>query len=543
MKRLATIVISIVTSLVTALLVVWFSPALVEDVPSPQRLLLRAQNALSTTPARAQGSFRVVVCWLENDWSGRDTRNVEAAFSGIEGISLVVSAEIITASGAADEWRPGMQLRARGVLERWNADVAVVGRVKQSGETLALWFVPRQGQGTLGRADRPYSLEEATLGADFHEDLRTQLTVMAWNAVAPLADAEPRGRLFETGLQAAAEKLSRLLATPTIRRSEHRAALYVALGDAFSTLGEREPGTGRLEQAAQAYRDSLAVYSRAREPLRWAKAQHSLGLAMAALANREGGAERPRQAVAAYCAALGVFSREHNPRSWAAVHGNLGTVLKRLGELETGTARLEQAIAAHRAALEVFTRERAPDDWAFAQDNLGNVLSILGERTNSTALMEQALDAHRAALEVLTRDRAPLSWATVQHNLGITLMVLARLTNDAALLERSADAFRAALHERTRERAPLDWAVTQNALGKALHRLGERTGNRRFLSKPVTPIAPRWKCSEPWARRVTGTWTWTWHGTTSKKFSAHCENLLRALLSGRSPANEFEVDP
>lgn len=310
MKRLETIV----TSLVTAALVVWFSPALVEDVPSPQRLLLRVQNALPTEPTRAQGSFRVVLCWLENDWSGKDTRNVEDAFSGIEGITLAVSAEKITASGAADEWRPAMQRRTREVLEKWNADVAVVGRVKQSGETLALWFVPRQGQGTLRRGDRPYALEEATLGADFHEDLRTQLAVMAWNAVAPRADAEPRARLFETRLQAATDKLSALLATPTIRRPEHRAALYVALGDALSTLGEREPDTAHLEEAVQAYRRVLTMYSREREPIQWARAKHSLGLALAGLAGREGGTERPVQAVAAYRAALeSLFPRTQSP--------------------------------------------------------------------------------------------------------------------------------------------------------------------------------------------------------------------------------------
>ena len=61
------------------------------------------------------------------------------------------------------------------------------------------------------RGDLDYTLEKATLGADFREDLRTQFAVMAWNAVAPLADVETRGRLFEKGLQTATEKLSRLL--------------------------------------------------------------------------------------------------------------------------------------------------------------------------------------------------------------------------------------------------------------------------------------------------------------------------------------------
>ena len=53
--------------------------------------------------------------------------------------------------GAADDWREAMQQEARSVLENWNADLAVVGVVKQSGEALSLWFVPRSGEGTLSR--------------------------------------------------------------------------------------------------------------------------------------------------------------------------------------------------------------------------------------------------------------------------------------------------------------------------------------------------------------------------------------------------------
>ena len=483
MKRFGTIITSIVTSLITAMVVVWFSEALVQDVPSPQRLWLRIHNALSATPSLADESFRIVLCWLESDWSGKDTRNVEDAFSGVEGITLVVSDEDITASGAADEWRPIMQRSALAVLEEWNADLAIVGTVKRPGEVLGLWFVPREGNGTLSRADRPYILEEATLGADFHDDLRTQLAAMAWSAVAPLANTEARGEVLEKGLRAATEKLSRLLRTSTIRRPEHRGALYGALGDALSTLGMQEPGTDHLEQAVEAYREAITAYTRRHTPFQWARAQHSLGLTLADLAGREGGTGRFVQAVTAYRAALQAFTRERRPRYWAAVQGNLGTALRGLGELETGTARIEDAIAAHRTALQVFTRERTPDDWAFAQDNLGNALSLLGKRKNSAELLEQALDVNRAALEVLTRDRVPLSWATVQHNFGLTLLALGRREGGAAHLEQSLDAFRAALHERTRERTPLEWAVTQNALGSALYYLGEHTSSRKFYEE------------------------------------------------------------
>ena len=479
MTRLGTIT----TSLLTALLVVWFSEAFRQLVPSPQRLLLRVENALSPAPTRSDDRFRIVLCWLENDWSGENTRTVEDAFSGVAGITLVVSDAVISASGAADEWRPAMQHEALVELEEWNADVAIIGSVKKSGEELALWFVPRQGDGTLRRADRGYTLEGATLSADFHEDLRTQLTVMAWNTVAPFTSAQTRGRPLREELPIAAQKLSALLTTPTINRPEHRAALYEILGDALSLLGKRESDTANLVQAIEAYRTALTIFTRQHAPFVWARLQNSLGLTLKDLADRKAGSEHLEQAVTAFQAALEVFSQQHTPFRWAAVQGNLGIALRRLAEREPSTARLEQAIAAHRAALTVFTRERAPDDWAFEQDNLGNALSLLGERENSTDLLEQALGSHRASLTVLTRARVPLSWATTQHNLGITLMVLGQRNSGTVMLEQSVDAFRAALLERTREHTPFHWAVTQNALGKTLLHLGERKRSRTVLEE------------------------------------------------------------
>ena len=483
MKRAHTIITSVITSVITAVVVVWFSEAFLQIAPSPQRVLLRIQNALSVTPSRTDPGFRIVLCWLENDWNGENTRNVEDAFSGIEGITLVVSADEISASGAADEWRPAMRGSAVAVLEEWNADLVIAGKVKRAGETLALWFVPRRGDGTLSRADRPYALEEETLGADFHEDLRTQLAVMAWNAVAPLADEGTHGGVFEKGLRSATTRLAKLLDAPTIRRPKHRAALYAALGNALYTLGKREPGSKDLERGAAALRKALAILTRQRTPIEWARAQNSIGLVLAELAERGSGKERLEQALAAYLAALEVYSREQTPFEWAALQGHLGTVLRRLGELETGTTRIEQAVAAHRAALDVFTREDTPYDWAFEQDHLGNALSSLGERQNDPVLLEQAILAHRAALTELTRERVPLSWAAAQHNLGVTLIALGQRGKRTDYFEQSLDALREALRERTRERTPFDWALTQFALGKALFYLGERKDERRFFEQ------------------------------------------------------------
>ena len=346
---------SVATSVITALIVVWLTGFLNEIFPSPQRAWLALQNHLSSKPQRAQDGFRIVLCWLQNDRNGEDTGNVEDAFSGVKGITLVRSYRTVTATGAADEWRPSMQRDAVAEMEKWNADVAIVGVVKKPKEALSLWFVPRSGGGTLERGDRTYKLEDATLGADFHEDLRAQLIALAWDAVSPLADTAIRDEAVEQGLRASTQKLANLLGSPNMGRTEQWAALQLRFGQSLSALGEREGETDTLERAINAYRAALDVYTRERWPLRWAEVQAHLGIALKSLGVRESGIMRLEQAANANLRALEVFTREQRPLEWAAVQGNLGIVFQRLGHRESGTRRLELAVEAARTALEVFT--------------------------------------------------------------------------------------------------------------------------------------------------------------------------------------------
>ena len=234
----------IVGGVLTALIVTWSAGFLNRFVPSPGRSFLAIGNLLRAKTRPSEDCFCFVLCWLENDHNGDDTSFVAQAFSSVEGITLVRSACIVKASGAADDWRPAMQRNARKVLGHWQADLAVVGLVKESGKALSLWFVPRAGDGTLVRGDQPYELDKATLGPDFHEDLRAQLTALALTAVAPLAKSETRGRVLEARLREATDKLVTLLKGPTIDKPERRAFLQWALGNALVGLGERESGHG-----------------------------------------------------------------------------------------------------------------------------------------------------------------------------------------------------------------------------------------------------------------------------------------------------------
>jgi exonuclease VII small subunit len=72
---------------------------------------------------------------------------------------------------------------------------------------------------------------------------------------------------------------------------------------------------------------------------------------LATLGGRESGTARLEEAVTAYRAGLEECSRDRLPLQWATMENNLGNALSRLGERDSGTARLEEAVAAYRAAL------------------------------------------------------------------------------------------------------------------------------------------------------------------------------------------------
>ncbi len=244
-----------------------------------------------------------------------------------------------------------------------------------------------------------------------------------------------------------------------------RGAALNDLGTALWTLGAREGGAARLEEAVAAYRAALEEYTRDRVPLDWAATQNNLGNALWTLGDRESGTARLEEAVTAFRAALEECTRDRVPLDWAMTQNNLGNALQTLGDRESGTARLEEAVAAFRAALEERTRDRVPLNWAMTQNNLGNALWTLGERQSDTARLQEAVTAFRAALEEHTQDRVPLDWAMTQNNLAAALRALGARESGTARLEDAVTAYRAALEEWTRDRVPLDWAMTQGNLG------------------------------------------------------------------------------
>ncbi|MBU8544468.1 MULTISPECIES: tetratricopeptide repeat protein [Roseomonadaceae] len=300
-----------------------------------------------------------------------------------------------------------------------------------------------------------------------------------WDAL--YEEGTAKGVNFSLEVAAAlAARMRAIAATP-----DERGVAGNLLGNALATLGERESGTARLEEAVAAYRLALEESTRDRVPLDWAMTQNNLGNALQTLGARESGTARLEEAVAAYRLALEEWTRDRVPLNWATTQNNLGTALAALGERESGTARLEEAVAAYRLALEERGRDRVPLNWATTQSNLGTALAALGARENGTARLEEAVAAYRLALEERTRDRVPLDWATTQNNLGSALRTLGARESGTARLEEAVAAYRLALQEWTRDRVPLDWATTQNNLGNALATLGARESGTARLEEAV----------------------------------------------------------
>jgi len=98
------------------------------------------------------------------------------------------------------------------------------------------------------------------------------------------------------------------------------------------------------------------------------------------LGEREGGSAKLEEAVVALREALKEYTRDRVPLDWAMTQNNLGSALERLGVRESGTARLEEAVAAYREALTVYQAAEADHYVAGVRENLQRAELLLDER-------------------------------------------------------------------------------------------------------------------------------------------------------------------
>ncbi|MEM7703453.1 MAG: hypothetical protein AAF251_16060 [Pseudomonadota bacterium] len=261
--------------------------------------------------------------------------------------------------------------------------------------------------------------------------------------------------------------------------AEAAGALRNSAGIALFEFGLRYPGDA-LETAVYMFRKALEAFDEKTMTSGWATAQNNLGNALSTLGERNDGVAHFDEAVAAYRASLKVRSFDAAPKVWAMTQNNLANVLATLGYRKgrlAGEENLRDAVVAYEEVLSVNARDLTPLDWANTQNNLGNCLSMLGgfvDGPNGEALLRQAESAYRAALEVRTRKANPVDWAQTNSNLGIVLRNQAeRATKQRSieLLVEAGSTYSAALEVYTRKDDPVMWARTHENMAIALYRL------------------------------------------------------------------------
>lgn len=354
--QITTKVVGFLSLVLVVVVTAWFTGFAEKILPSPQRVRLAANNAISAGNWPTERRFRLVLCWLDDDYSGESTKKVAQALAGIDGIDVARSAWIVSAQGAGDTWRSAMREQTHRILESWQGDLAIVGLVKVPQQALTLWVIPRVGDDTLIRGDRPYELKLGTLPPAFHDDIQLQLIALAFNAVTAEGDIEAARPVISNTLQAVADQVDNLLKNRTFSDSWLRDELRFSLGHALLQLGEREIGADRLERAVDVYRELVEGAGPKQAKGNWARAHMHLGIALAALGERTKDAGLVHQAIRSYESALEVRSREHQPLDWARTRTNLANALLRLGMWEQDSKRIEAAIAAYQAVLEIYTR-------------------------------------------------------------------------------------------------------------------------------------------------------------------------------------------
>jgi len=103
------------------------------------------------------------------------------------------------------------------------------------------------------------------------------------------------------------------------------------LGTALQTLGERESGTARLEEAVTAYRAALEERTRDRVPLEWAMTQANLAHLERAVFDKTGEAKHLERAEAHARAAQEVFHAAGASHYEEKIERTLSTIAARRG--------------------------------------------------------------------------------------------------------------------------------------------------------------------------------------------------------------------
>jgi tetratricopeptide (TPR) repeat protein len=174
-----------------------------------------------------------------------------------------------------------------------------------------------------------------------------------------------------------------------------------------------ENGPARVEEAAQAAREGLALVSTERGRPLWGQMQDALGVAFCDLPSPVPGANIAT-GIALQMLALESYPKEKFPVDHAIVQMHLGNSYVAQAEIALHDEIRELALRNCEEAAKVLSRQRAPRYWAWIQNSMGRAC----RRRHDT--LENALKFHRAALEVASPHAFPQDHAEVCLDMAVT---------------------------------------------------------------------------------------------------------------------------
>ena len=470
---------------VVAFAALWFRNLLSAVVPGPQRTILALKNVAVPKPT-SKDRVRFVLAWLANDPNGDNSNAVSATFTEIEGIELCRSARIVSASGAADAWRPAMRRKANDLLRAWHADIAVVGRVDKQGDALSLWFVSSADQDTLADGtSNPYALSCNRLPDNFVDHLQVQIRALVLTLTISKTKSNDAWHIGLRELAAAVPKLENLFRT--LSASDDLSSLYMVYVLAQSSLGEWLGESHRLRSAIERAREIADGPPDRADADTLLITRFNLARSLYLLGEREADIKLLEESVT-LLDALGE-AQDHPDRESvvAGIEGLAANALRVLARLQPDPEYLDLAAGLLESALEVHRREDDGPLVAITQNNLGLVYLDLAQAVKQRDAVERALSLFDAAAPVAKQSAMPTLLAMTQNNAGQAHELLAELDPGSAIteLELSRDCYEQAVRGYSDSTTPFHSVSAKTNLGRVLTRLGAFTGSVRYLDRAI----------------------------------------------------------
>jgi tetratricopeptide (TPR) repeat protein len=198
--------------------------------------------------------------------------------------------------------------------------------------------------------------------------------------------------------------------------AEVRARYLDSIGNACLSCHQIEKAIGRLQEAAQIYRD-LGWYED------WAREEYNLANACCDSAQNQA-PHRWEGAVRHYRNALQMRTKDRNPMRYAATMQNLGTAYR---ELPAGdrAANVRAALSCYRAAFQVYAGAHLFEKCADLHNNFGNAYACLIDKPERQCRnLRRAIRHFSLALRVRNKTGRPCDYAVTQFNCGQAYMRL-----------------------------------------------------------------------------------------------------------------------